>query len=38
MGTMMGSGGGMDGMKHDRSRSGMGGCEGAGCPQSDAHR
>ena len=37
MGPMMGSDGSMGGMKHDRSRGGMGGCEGQGCPQSDTN-
>jgi mono/diheme cytochrome c family protein len=37
MEPMMGSSGGMGGMKHDRSRGVMGGCEGEGCPQSNTN-
>ena len=37
MGPMMGSGCGMSGMKHDRPRGGVGGCEGEGCLQSDTN-
>jgi mono/diheme cytochrome c family protein len=37
MEPMMGSGSGMGGMKHDRSRGAMGGCEGEGRPQSNTN-